>query len=339
MNCLRTALIIAAALTNAMALAETSTVAPLELRHTVDLPGISGDLDHLAIDPSNGRLLMAAEDNGTVRVINLKTDKQAQTVRGFKTPHSLLEFPAMHKVFITDGSDAVQVRDSNTLQLIKKISTTPGADSIGFDAERGLLFAVTGGKDVDMKNSFISVIDVKQDKLLNEIPIDAAHVEAMALERSGSHLFVNVTDKNYLAVIDRKTMKVVEQWPIHEAKQNAPIAIDEANHRLFIVCRDPGTLLVLDSNTGKTIANFPTGAHADEVIFDAAHKRIYVASGEGRVYAYQQESADRYVALTPVISKAGAKTALLAADGSELFISVSPGEGKTGAQLLVYHVN
>jgi DNA-binding beta-propeller fold protein YncE len=311
----------------------------LQLASSTDLPDISGDLDHLAIDTAGQRLFLAAEDNGTLRVIDLKSGKLERTVKGFHTPHSILYLPDARELYVTDGSKSVQVLDSKTYTVKKAIGTTPGADSIGVDPSGGHLFAVTGGKDVSMTTSAISEIDTKSAKLLREIPIEGAHVEAMALEKSGTRLFVNVTDKNYLAVIDRPSGKVIARWPIKEAKQNAPIAFDEANGRLFVVCRDPGRLVILDSATGKSIASFATGAKADEVVYDGPHHRIYVAAGEGKIYAYQQADADHYAELPPVSSAPGAKTALLAPDAAHLYVSVSPGEGKTGAKVLVYQVN
>ena len=318
-----------------------SNARPSTLRATgaTDLPGISGDLDHLAIDTAGQRLFLAAEDNGTLRVIDLKTGKLERTVKGFNTPHSILFLPDQNELYVTDGSKAVHVLDATTFQVKKTIPTMPGADSIGVDGTNHLLFAVSGGKDVSMTRSAISVIDTKTGTLVKEIPIDAAHVEAMALEKSGSKLYVNVTDKNYLAVIDRNTGKILNQWHVAEAKQNAPIAFDEANRRLFVVCRDPGKLVVLDSTTGRSIASFPTGAKADEVVFDAAHHRIYVASGEGKIFPYEEVDADHYKPLDPIESAPGAKTAVLQPDCSRLFVAVSPGEGKTGAKVLAYSIN
>jgi DNA-binding beta-propeller fold protein YncE len=312
---------------------------PLELVRTTELPGISGDLDHLAIDTAGGRLFLAAEDNGTLRVVNLNTGQLERTVKGFKTPHSILYLPESKELYITDGSKAVQVLDSDTFQVKKTVETMPGADSIGVDRDNHRLYAVSGGKDVSMAKSAISEIDTRSAKLMKEIPIDAVHVEAMALEASGPRLFVNVTDKNYLAVIDRESGTIISRWPIHEAHENAPIAYDGSNHRLFVVCRQPGMLVVLDSKDGRSIASFPTGSKADEVVFDATHHRIYVTAGEGSIYVYQQLDADHYEALRPIKSAVGAKTALLSPDASRLFVAVSPGENKTGAKVLMYRVN
>lgn len=311
----------------------------LDLVRTTDLPGIEGDLDHLAIDTAGQRLFVAAEDNGTLRVIDLKTGKLQRTVKGFKTPHSILYLPEQSELYITDGSKAVQILDSNTFAVKGTIPTMPGADSIGVDRKNHMLFAVTGGKDVPMTTSAITEIDTKSAKVVKELPIAAVHVEAMALEETGPRLFINVTDKNYLAVIDRSTGKTIAKWHIAEAQQNAPIAFDEAHQRLFVVCRDPGMLVILDSKTGHSVASFPAGARADETIFDKAHHRIYVMAGEGKIYSYDEIDADHFKALTPIASAAGAKTAVLSPDGSRLYVSVSPGEGKTGAKILTYAVN
>jgi DNA-binding beta-propeller fold protein YncE len=311
----------------------------LQLISSIDMPGVSGDLDHSAIDAESQRLFLAAEDNATLKIFDLKAGKLARTVPGFETPHSILYLPAAGEIYLTDGSKNVHVLDSKTFSVKKNIPTTPGADSIGVDLAHDRLFAITGGKDVKMTTSAISEIDTKAGKLIREIPIDAAHVEAMALEKSGSRLFVNVTDKNYIAVIDRTQGAVVAKWPVHEARQNAPMAFDEASRRLFVVCRDPGKLVVLDSASGKTVASFDTGMRADEVVFDAVHHRIYVLAGEGKIYPYHETDPDHFEALTPIPSATGAKTGVLAPDAGHLYVAVSPGEGKTGAKLLTYKVD
>lgn len=318
--------------------AENSGKPVLQLSGSIEMPGVSGDLDHSAIDTEGQRLFLAAEDNATLKIFDLKSGKLSRTVTGFETPHSILYLPAANEIYLADGSRNVHVLDSRTFAVKKNIATTPGADSMGVDGAHDRLFVVSGGKDVKMTTSAISEIDTRSGKLVREIPIDAAHVEAMAVEKSGSRLFVNVTDKNYIAVIDRSSGKIVAKWPVHEAKQNAPMAFDEAAHRLFVVCRDPGKLVVVDSANGKTIASFATGMRADEVVFDTIHHRIYVLAGEGKIYPYHETDADHFEALAPVPSAVGAKTGVLTPDASHFYVAVSPGEGKTGAKLLGYKV-
>jgi DNA-binding beta-propeller fold protein YncE len=88
-------------------------------------------MDHLAIDTAGQRLFVAAEDNGTLRVIDLKTGKLERTIKGFNTPHSILFLPAQNELYITDGSKAVQVLDATSLQTKTTIPTTPVASGEG----------------------------------------------------------------------------------------------------------------------------------------------------------------------------------------------------------------
>src|SRR5215469_18608404 len=89
--------------------APLGAAATLELINTTDLPGIEGDLDHLAIDAAGQRLFVAAEDNGTLRVIDLKSGKLERTVKGFHAPHSILYLPGAQVLYVTDGSKSVRV--------------------------------------------------------------------------------------------------------------------------------------------------------------------------------------------------------------------------------------
>src|SRR5207253_1866696 len=211
-------------------------------------------------DLPGNRLFLAAEDHGTLEVSDLRTGKHLKSVSGFETPHSIFLVPQTHRVLITDGSDTVKLLDAGSLAQAGTLKLHPGADSIGFDRSSGHLYVVTGGKDVKLKESWLEEIDpVSTRKIgevhlrrpgaprkIGEVHLDAAHVEAMAIEQHGPHLYINVTDKNYVAVIDKSARRIVAQWPIRKARQNALAQLDESSRRLFIVARDPGMFIVLD---------------------------------------------------------------------------------------------
>src|SRR6185437_10960910 len=165
------------------------------------------------------------------------------------------------------------------------------------------------------------------------LEFDSNHTEAMAVEQNGDKIFINVTDKNYLAVVDKKTLTVTARWTIKEAKQNAPIAMDEANHRLFVVTRDPGKVVVLNSDTGETVATFEAPGRADEAVWDAGNKRLYVPGGEGYIGVYEEQDPDHFVELPHVASGAGAKTEILIPQLKTLYVAESAGDAKGGAVL------
>jgi DNA-binding beta-propeller fold protein YncE len=195
---------------------------------------------------------------------------------------------------------------------------------------------VTGGKDVPMDICFIDAVDPKTGKVFWSTKFDANHVEALAVESEGSRIFVNVTDKNELDVLDKATGKVIKTIKVKEAEENAPIALDEKTHRLFVVTRKPGKLLVLNADTLATVAEFKAPERTDQVTWDPANRRIYVTGGEGYVSVVEQIDADHYAEVAKPQSGPGAKTAILGPKGDRLYVAQSPGDTKGAAAKLLW---
>lgn len=322
------------------ALSRSGPAAVLQPAGRTQLPGYSGDFDHFAVDLQGNRLFLAAEDHGTLEIFNLQSGAHEQTVTGVETPHSIHYIPDQNRLLVTDsGPGMTKVLDATTYKVTGSIKLVPGADSIGYDVPRNRLYIVTGGKDVDMKTSVLAEIDPRTGQHLGDIGFDANHVEAMAVEQHGSRLYINVTDQNYVAVVDKIKHSIIARWPIKEAQQNAPVAFDEANHRLFVVTRKPGRLVVLNANTGEAITSFEAPERCDEVVFDAGNHRIYVAGGEGTIGVYQQVDPDHYLQLPRVNSVKGAKTAVLVPALHRLYLAVSPGAGNnSGGGIMWFNV-
>jgi len=111
----------------------------VKLIKTVELPGYSGDFDHFAADYDRNRLLLAAEDHGTLEVFDLKTSAHLQTISGFGNPHSILVRKGAPTVFITDSTDKnATIRDATTYADKKKVALTPGSDTAKYDAAANL---------------------------------------------------------------------------------------------------------------------------------------------------------------------------------------------------------
>ena len=309
----------------------------LRLTHTVSLPGYTGDFDHFSEDLAGGRLFLAAEDHGTVEVFDLKSGSHLKTLTGFEVPHSLMMLPKQNRILVVDGGKGLsKLISADNYKEIAKVKTTPGADSIGYDASANELFVVTGGKDVDMDKSFLEVIEPASGRHLGSIEFQSRHVEAMAVEQSGPRLYVNITDQGKIAVVDKAKRAVIATWPVAPCGENSPMAMDEANKRLFVVCRKPAMLAVFDTTTGKIITTMPAPARSDGVSFDSVHRRIYVPGGEGYIGVYQQKDANTYALVARVPSATGAKTCLWVPERNRLFVAVSPGDTKAEAKVLTF---
>jgi DNA-binding beta-propeller fold protein YncE len=315
-------------------------VPSVKLIHSVDLPGYSGDFDHFAVDYDRNRLLLAAEDHGTLEVFDLKTSAHLRSVEGFGNPHSILVRKGSPTVLITDSEkQGATLRDAESYAKKQSVVLTPGSDTSKYDAAANVLYVVTGGKDVEMKTANLEAINPDTGAKLGSITFQDNHVEAMAFVEDDPRLFINLAQTNKIAVVNRKTFKLIATWTVTPAKQNAMVAFDPAQHRLYVVCRDPGMVVVMNSDTGAVVGTLPAPLRSDEVQYDPDTHRLYVPGGEGYMSIYDTSDADHLKLFEKVNTAPGAKTGLLIPPLHRLFLAVSPGESKATAKVLTYEVD
>jgi hypothetical protein len=124
-------------------------------------------------------------------------------------------------------------------------------------------------------------------------------------------------------------------------EHNFPMALDEAEHRLFVGTHEPARLAVFDTNSGHMIAALPSVQDSDDLYYDAGRKRVYMAGGEGFIYAFQQTDADHYQFLVKVPSALGARTAGYFGKGKkgfDRFFLAVPARADRGPEIWIYTV-
>lgn len=310
------------------------TTGALRLHGRTEIPGYTGDFDHFGVDIKGNRLFLAAEDHGTLEVFDLDTGKHRKTVTGVESPHGILYLADKNRLIITDsGAGFTKVLDATTYKVLSTIKLALGADSMAYDPSGKYMYVSTGGKNGKLAQSYLAKIDPRTGKQLGELTFDTDKIEAAAIEQKGKYLFLNVTGKNEVAVIDKEKFTVVKTFPVKDGELNAAMAFDEANARLFIVTRKPFKLVVVNSKTGATVASFAAPNRTNEIMFDQKNRRIYLA-GDNVMAVFQQNDADHYQELAPLATAVGAKTAILIPEKNRLVVAVSPGDEKTGAALL-----
>lgn len=314
-------------------------VPPLELKQTITLPGYTGDFDHFAVDHARGRILLAAEDHATLEIFDLKTGEHLRTVSGFGAPHSILVREGSPTIVVTDSEKMTHILDAETYAEKGSITLTPGADSAGYDAAANVYFVVTGGKDVDMKTAFLEAVNPDTGAKLGKVEFADNHVEAMALDPTSRRLFINLAQTNKIAVVNRKTMKILATWPVLPAKQNAMVAFDAPNHRLYVVCRDPGMVVVMNSDTGEVTNTLPAPLRADDVMFDRESHCLYVPGGEGYTNVYNTSNPDHLKLMARVKTAPGAKTGILLPKRGKLILAASPGDTKNMASVMTFAIH
>jgi DNA-binding beta-propeller fold protein YncE len=302
------------------------------------LPDVkNGDFDHFALDLAGKRLFLTGEVNQSIEVFDLRTNKRIHSIKGVDTPHSMVYLPESDQLLVVDGGDGtLKCFDAKNYTIIESIKLELAADSAVYDPTKHMLYVASGGEDAKMDHTMINIVDLNTRKRIADITVDSANIEAMALEQNGPRLYVNIRDRSLVGIVDREKRTVLSTWNLDGLEGNTPIALDEPNHRLFVVGRKPAKLLVLDSDSGKVVTSLPSAPLADDMVFDAATKRIYVAC-DGFVSVYHQQDADHYEEIARVPTTFRAKTAILVPSMNRYYVA-APRHGQRAAEVRVYDV-
>jgi DNA-binding beta-propeller fold protein YncE len=304
---------------------------PLKLIATTPLPGFSGDFDHFAVDLKGNRLFLAAEDHKTVEVFDLRSGKPIHSITGFGQPHAILFLADMNKLIVTDGDDfgRVALVNGENYEIVDSIKLPPGVDGAIFNPVNKAYYVESGGAGA--ATHLLNIIDSKNFKQVGDIALPGNHSEAMAVDRAGKKLYVNLTGTNEVGVVDLATRQLTSRWPVPDAKVENSMVLDEPNHRLFIATRQPPKFFVFDIDSGKVAASLPCAPFNDDMWFDRPRKRIY-ATGSETTTVIQQRDADHYEHIAEVPTGFRAKTSILVPELNRLYVAVS-GKGRPDAKL------
>jgi DNA-binding beta-propeller fold protein YncE len=312
------------------------------LVQTIVIPNVNGRIDHMAIDTRNQRLFVAELGNNSLDVIDLKVGKRIHSINNDKVrllnePQSVVFIPELSRIFVSNGQDGtVDVFDAKSFSLIKKIKLpSDDADNMRYDPNSKFVYVGYG-------EGSLGIINATNYTIVGNIPLNG-HPESFQIEkqitsRQKQRIFINVPQSNSIEVVDDIQKHIVSKtWPITNAQNNFPMALDEANHRLFVGTRDPPKLMVFDTNSGKAISVLDIANDADDIFYDAAKKQIYVSCGEGFINIFQQQDADHYNAIGSVPTAQGARTSLFVPELHRFYLAI-PHIGNQESKILVYQV-
>jgi DNA-binding beta-propeller fold protein YncE len=303
---------------------------PLTLDKTIPMPKVEGRIDHMAVDVAGQRFFVAALENNTLEVLDLKAGTTIKSLSGFAEPQGIAYVPEFNRVFVANGHDGTcRILDGQSLKTVSSVPCGDDADNVRYESAANRIYVGYG-------NGALAVLDAKTGAKLADIKL-AAHPESFRLEIGGPRIFVNVPRADHIAVVDRDKGEVTATWPLKEAKANFPMSLDQANHRLFAGCRNPPRLLVYDyaAPNGRLVASLPISRDTDDLFFDPANKLIYVSCGQGAIDVIQQTDPDHYTIARTIPTSTGARTSLFVPELKILCLAV-PHRGSQMAEIRVF---
>ena len=312
----------------------------LSLQTHIQLPGVKGRIDHFSVDVKGERLFVAAVENHTLEVVDLKSRQRVHTITDLAEPQGVFYDSSTNHLFVACGLDGVtKVFDGTTFQVLATVKFPDDADNIRYDQRsKGVIVGYAGSKQLRKREEGtggLGFVDPDGRKI-GDIVIDA-HPESFQLERTGSRIFVNVPDKKEIEVIDAVRRSVLTRWPV-SAENNFPMGLDETHHRLFIGVWKPRQLLVFDTQTGKQIASGDVAGSSDDLFYDSARSRVYVLTSKGFLEVFQQKDPDHYDRIGHYPTPPRSQTGLFVPEWGKLFVAV-PAQNDQSAEIRVYQAD
>src|ERR1017187_10903516 len=145
------------------------------------------------------------------------------------------------------SSKPVAMWDTKTMQLIKTIDVQGGPDGILFDPFNQRVWVFSHG------SPHATVIDTRDGSIAGTLDLGGAPEQAVTDGKG--HIYVDIEDKDNVAVVDAKTLTVTAHYELGD-KGGTPagLAFDVKNHILFVACRKPANMVMLNADDGKFIA-------------------------------------------------------------------------------------
>jgi len=263
--------------------------------------GGEGGWDYLTFDSEARRLYVARSTR--VMVIDVDSGKLVGEILNTNGVHGVALVHKLGRGITSNGKDdSATLFDLKTLATIATLKTGGKPDAILFDKFSGLVLTFNG------KSNDTTLIDPEKASAVGTIALPG-RPETGVSDGKGK-VFVNLEDKNQIAVIDVASRKVLATWPMPGCEEPTGLAMDKANRRLFSSCHN-GMLVVVDADSGGVVQKLTIGNGVDAAAYDKKAGLIFTSNGEGNISVIKQDGPDKYTALANVPTQKGAKTMAL----------------------------
>jgi DNA-binding beta-propeller fold protein YncE len=268
----------------------------------------TGGIDYVYADNDGRRLYVPR--GSQVLVFDLDTRKSAGSITNTRARGVAVD-PKTHHGFCS--SSPVVMWDTKSLETIKTIPVQGGPDGILFEpmTERIYVFSHRAPN--------VTVIDAKDGSVVGTIDLGGAPEQA-ASDGQG-HLYVDLEDKDQIAVVDVNTLKVTAHYDLG-GKGGGPggLGLDAKNHILFAFCHEPATAVILNADDGKILATLPIGNGTDGGGFNPATMEAFSSQRDGTLTIIKENSPTSFEVEQTVQTKSGAKTCTLDTKNNQIVL-------------------
>jgi DNA-binding beta-propeller fold protein YncE len=289
--------------------AQVAATAPYKVLQTAKVGG-EGGYDYLYADTAGRKLYIPRlGPAGRVTVFDLDTLKPVGEIAKTNA-HGATVDPGSHHGFAS--SKPVTMWDADTLTPIKTIPVQGDPDGILDDPFNGRVYVFShAGPNA-------TVIDARDGSVVGTI--DLGGEPEQAVSDGKGHVYVDLEDKDKIAVVDAKALAVTAQYDLAgKGGGCAGLALDVKNNILFASCRSPQTMVILNAGDGKVIAALPIGNGSDGALFNPNTMEAFSAQGDGTLTVVKENSPTSFVVEQTLHTMPRARTSTLDTKTNRIF--------------------
>ena len=106
----------------------------LHLEKEIPLPGVEGRIDHFSVDVLGQRLFVAALENGTIEVLDVRKDERSAEIKGLSEPQGVYYSSQNGEFYVASGGEGtLRIYDGNSLNLRQTLKLGEDADNVRYD--------------------------------------------------------------------------------------------------------------------------------------------------------------------------------------------------------------
>ncbi|HYW47386.1 MAG TPA: hypothetical protein VE959_31245 [Bryobacteraceae bacterium] len=274
---------------------------PYKVLKTAKVGG-AGGFDYVYADADGRKLYIPRTGQGArVTVFNLDTLEPAGEIADANARGAAVDPKSNHGFA---SSKPVVMWDTKTLATIKTIDVDGGPDGILYDPFNARVWIFSH------RAPNATVINAADGTVVGTVDLGGAPEQAVSDGKG--HLYVDLEDKDNIAVVDAKELKTTGHYDLG-GKGGGPggLAFDVKNHVLFASCHNPATFVILNSDTGKILDTLPIGAGTDGATFNPNTMEAFSSNGDGTLTVIKENSPTSFVVEQNVQTMRGAKTLTL----------------------------
>ncbi len=246
MQPIRLALVLSVAATLIGFAQNAPAAGPYKVLNTAKVGG-DGGFDYVYADGADRRLYIPRMGSTPrITVFDLDTLEPVGEIAN-ASAHGVAVSAKSHHGFAT--SKPVVMWDSKTLATIKTIDVEGGPDGILYDPFNDRVYILSH------RAPNATVINAADGSIAGTIDLGGAPEQAVSDGKG--HIYVDIEDKDNIAVVDAKTMTVTSHYDLSgQGGTCAGLAMDVKNQILFASCRKPQNMVILQAKDGKIITTF-----------------------------------------------------------------------------------